>query len=101
METGGKFGMAIVLIFFILPGCLGANPPTPTRFYLLDPVSHGAVLETGGRQICVELRSLDLPQYLEKPQIVTRTAANRLELAEYHQWGGNLRKNIIRVMKQN
>ncbi len=101
MRTYGKFGMAVVLTFFFLHGCLGANSNKSTRFYLLDPVSQGEPLNTSGQTLFVELRSLDLPQYLEKPQIVTRTAANRLELAEYHQWGGNLRKNIIRVMKQN
>jgi uncharacterized lipoprotein YmbA len=101
MGTNGKFRLAVLFILVLLPGCLGNNPAAPTRFYLLDPLSLGKPLETAGQQMAIELRSLDLPQYLEKPQIVIRTSANRLELAEYHQWGGNLRKNIIRVLKQN
>ena len=51
--------------------------------------------------LSLEVASLRLPQYLERPQIVTRSTGNRLELAEFHQWGGNLRKNMMRVLAKN
>jgi len=44
---------------------------------------------------------LSLPQFLERPQIVTRTSANRLELAEFHRWGGDLGEDILRVLVED
>jgi uncharacterized lipoprotein YmbA len=51
--------------------------------------------------LSVEIAPLRLPQYLNRPQIVTRTGGNELELAEFHQWGGNLAKNMTRVLARN
>ncbi len=100
---------ALVLTGSLLPGCFGTNPVTPTRFYVLNPTQYKTKLinikdpsdTSSQKMVSLEIASLRLPQYLEKPQIVTRTSHNRLEMEEYHQWGGNLRKNMIRVIGQN
>ena len=99
----------LILAECLLSGCIGTNPVTPTQFYLLTPAQYETSLiikkdhsdPLSQKRISLELASLHLPQYLEKPQIVTRSSQNRLEMAEYHQWGGNLRKNMIRVIAQN
>ncbi len=100
--------LVVILTGSFFSGCLGTNPVTPTRFYVLNPAQYETSLvpKTNGtdlypQKISLEIVSLRLPQYLEKPQIVTRTSENRLELAEYHQWGGNLRKNMNRVLARN
>lgn len=100
--------LVVILTGSLLSGCLGTNPVTPTRFYVLNPAQYEVNLvpksdgnDSGLQEISLEIMSLRLPQYLEKPQIVTRTSENRLELAEYHQWGGNLRKNMNRVFAWN
>ena len=87
----------------VLSGCLGTHPVTPTRYYLLNPVEYDSPLVPAGSvaPLSVEIAALHLPQYLEKPQIVTRTSRNRLVMDEYRQWGGNLRKNMMRVLSQN
>ncbi|MBA3012703.1 MAG: PqiC family protein [Proteobacteria bacterium] len=97
-------GILLLVAGWLLSGCLGVNPVTPTQFYILNPMDHdpGLVQKTQTPfPLSVEIASLRLPQYLEKPQIITRSHQNRLEIAEYHQWGGNLRKNMIRVLAQN
>ena len=97
-----------ILIFVLagtfLSGCIPTNPAIATRFYVLTPVDSTTPpvrQPDPNRPLSVEIATLHLPQYLEKPQIVTRSGINQLELAEYHQWGGNLRKNMIRVMARN
>ena len=87
----------------LLCACSTATGPG-TRFYVLTPLDPGAALTSDMDRkgtLSVEVASLHLPQYLERPQIVTRSSKNRLELAEYHQWGGNLRKNMMRVLALN
>ncbi len=99
--------MIFILTGCFVSGCLGSKTP-PIRYYVLNPAQYEASLvsKTDGtdlqpRKISLEIVSLRLPQYLEKPQIVTRTSENQLEMAEYHQWGGDLRKNMTRVFARN
>jgi len=95
--------VVFVLAGSFLSGCIKTTTPA-TRFYILNSLDSGAnlVSKTDRKDpLSVEVASLRLPQYLERPQIVTRSSGNRLELAEYHQWGGNLRKNMIRVLAKN
>lgn len=87
----------------LLSGCVSSNTPA-TKFYVLNPLEPGEGLLKNIEQkerLSVEVASLRLPQYLERPQIVTRSTGNRLELAEFQQWGGNLRKNMMRVLAKN
>jgi uncharacterized lipoprotein YmbA len=41
------------------------------------------------------------PEYLDRPQIVTRPAPNRLEVDEFHRWGGSLQEEFLRVLGEN
>ena len=92
----------ITLALVLLTGCSILGSP-PAHFYVLGPVnpSAGDDETRAGRELSIEILSLRVPQYLDRPQIVTRTDANRLRLAEYHQWGGTLRKNMTRVLARN
>lgn len=100
-----RFGPAAALAAFLfLSACMGTRPVTPTRYYLINPADYEAPLSSdGGSQPVpvVEITALRLPRYLEKPQIVVRKSRNQMEMAEYHQWGGNLRKNLMRTLSAN
>lgn len=96
------FVVNLFTAFFLIQGC--SSDGAITRFYVLDPIADTVVLEgkeDGTKSPSVEIVSLNIPQYLERPQIVTRNGLNELSLAELHQWGGNLRKNMIRVLAKN
>ncbi len=98
-----RLALFLLLAGTFLSGCFTTDTPD-TRFYVLNPLDADSRLETQPGQkgsLSVEVSSLRLPQYLERPQIVTRSSGNRLELAEFHQWGGNLRKNMMRVLAKN
>jgi uncharacterized protein len=75
----------------------------PTRFYVLGPVDAPAKPRPSAdaRDLRVGIRGVELPRYLERSQIVTRASANRLELAEYHQWGAPLRLAIPTILAEN
>jgi uncharacterized lipoprotein YmbA len=84
-----------------LTGCTGTADPT--RFYVLGLVDAPASTPrpAGGQDLKVGVRAVELPRYLERPQIVTRASANRLELAEFHQWGAPLRLAMPAVLGEN
>ncbi len=93
---------AALLAAALLAGCAGADRKA-TRFYVLSPIGAVEPLLGARREppIAVDVAALRLPQYLERPQIVSRTTGNEVTLAEYHQWGGNLAKNMMQVLARN
>lgn len=95
----------LLLLAGLLAGLTGcASTADPTRFYVLGPVDAPASPPrpaAGGQDLKVGVRAVELPRYLERPQIVTRASANRLELAEFHQWGAPLRLAMPAVLGEN
>jgi uncharacterized protein len=95
-------GLAGVLV--AAAGCLslGGSGSQPTTFYLLSSVARdqsGAVESQRGTSI--GLGPLAIPAHLNRPQIVTRAEGNRLELAEFQNWGEPLRANLGRVLAED
>lgn len=86
----------------VLAGCVSGEEVT-TRFWLLSPLppSTAALEPPRDPALALDIAALRLPQYLQRPQIVTRSTDNQVVLAEYEQWGGNLAKNMMRVLAQN
>lgn len=88
----------------ILGGCLGKGTTQRARFYHLHPLSTSGT-ETdftateGGIKIGVG--PVKLAEYLNRPQIVTRTSPNELRLAEFHRWAEPLTENFSRVLREN
>jgi hypothetical protein len=88
-----------ILILLPLLLCNCTTTP-PTRFYVLSTIADQAAIAPGGG-IAVGVGPINLPQYLNRPQIVTRLGDNRLAVAEFDQWGGELDDNVIRALAAN
>ena len=85
-----------------LAGCAGGS--APTRFYVLTPVagvekSNPAVPSKAG--MAVGVRRVALPDYLDRPQIVTRSSPNKLDLAEFDRWSAPLGQAFAGVLAEN
>jgi hypothetical protein len=88
---------ALMLAVALATGCSSAPP---MRYYLVTPLE-AAPAATPAPGPGVVVAAVRLPQYLERPQLVTRSGDNRLRLEEFHQWGGNLGKDLTRVLAEN
>jgi uncharacterized lipoprotein YmbA len=91
----------ILLVASFLSACIGGGATTPTRYYLLDPVEYTGDSIKAVKPLSIEIIDLQIPQYLERFQIATRSSESRLEFSENNQWGENLRKNLLRSMARN
>jgi len=49
----------------------------------------------------IGLGPVRLPEYLDRPQIVSRTSANRLTLSDQHRWAEPLAENLPRVLAED
>ena len=90
--------LPLVLVAAMLAaGCLGGT--APTRFYVLAPVD--GPVASGERAVSVGVGPVSLAGYLDRPQIVTRPAADKIDLGEFDQWGEPLRDGITRVLAED
>jgi uncharacterized lipoprotein YmbA len=94
--------VAIAAVAYLLAAALAAGCASgpPVRFYVVTPIA-GQAPAARAQGPGVVVAAVRLPEYLERPQLVTRSGDNRLQLEEYHQWGGNLTKDLTRVMAEN
>ncbi len=98
----------LVPIGFILFICIGAigckNTTPPVSFYTLTPVTKSDVppdVQQTLEHVTIGVGPINFPRTLQRPQIVTRPSANRLDLSEFHRWGGDLKQDFLNVLVQN
>ena len=94
------------LAMLLAAGCVGGSRSKPSRFYTLDAMSvneaasHAAA--TGSTQdMRIGIVPVNIPEYLKKSQIVTRTGSSEISLAEFDRWAGSLDEDIGRVVAEN
>jgi uncharacterized lipoprotein YmbA len=95
--------LAVVLFLLLLGGCTSKS----ARFYTLNPVISpsspvSAVQERSSSdpRPSIGIVSVEIPDYLDRPQIMTRNASNEIELAEFDRWAGELQKDVARVLAE-
>ena len=95
--------IVLLISFIFLGGCLGTGTQKPTDYYLLQPLN-SAMEEQGAaaRQgIVLGIGPVRVQDYLNRPQIVTRTSTSEIMLHEFHYWGEPLSTNFTVVLAQN
>ncbi len=93
--------LSIGIIAFLVAGC---GSSAPSRFYTLSSLKPaGPAQMPSGENIksIVRIGPVDIPDYLDRPQIVTRTSRNELSIAEFDRWGGSLKNDVSRVLIEN
>jgi uncharacterized lipoprotein YmbA len=92
--------MGLMTALFLAAGC--ATTP-PSEFYTLSPMPDASSASIPGDASALSLGvgPVLLPDYLDAPQLVTRPTPNRLEMAEFHRWGGSLAGSVAPVLTQN
>jgi hypothetical protein len=103
----GMLSMTIVCVLMsMFTGCmsLGAAKSSQTRFFLLvskpdSMVSNASVF--GLADTAVGIGPVTIPDYLDRPQLITRLEGSELRVNEFRQWAEPLRDNITRVLEEN
>ena len=99
--------LAIVAVWVWFGGCATFAPRTdPSSFYILGALPEGdlvADISTAGvnANFTAGLGTIELPGYLDRQQIVTRTSTNRLSYSETDRWAAPLAESFSRVLGQN
>jgi uncharacterized lipoprotein YmbA len=98
-----RHGMiALCLLTMVLSGCFGTSQPS--RFYTLSalrgpelmPHATSTVQET-----VVAVGPLAIPDYLDRPEIVTRAGQNEMRVNDFQRWAGALEGNLSRTIVED
>ena len=93
----------VVTLVVLQAGCSIGQPSRPSEFYVLSPEPAPAVrgrADPAG-PLLLGLGPLSMSDLFDRPQIVTRPDPNKVQLAEFDRWAGDLKKNLEQVLAQN
>ena len=93
--------LILLATLMMLCGCLGRSQQT--KFYLLQPTLS---LQTGKavpakEGLRIGVGPVEIPEYLDRPQIVTRISKSEFQVDEFNQWAENLMYSIPTILAQN
>ena len=92
---------ASLFLVFLLVAC--SSTPA-TQFYKLNSLPSGQQENPAalpGDDIAIGVGPVELPEFLDRPQIVTRKSQNQLEISEFHRWAASLPRDFSRVVAKN
>ncbi len=88
--------LCCLLPILLLAAC-AAVPET--RFFALANLSPATATGSDpASRLSVAVGPVDLPRYLDRPHIVSRSGDNRLRVDEFNRWGGSLEEEVGRVL---
>jgi uncharacterized lipoprotein YmbA len=101
MKNRLSLSWTFLFVAFLLAAC--SSTPA-TKFYKLSSLPSGQQenpAALSGMDIAIGLGPVELPEFLDRPQIVTRKSQNQLEISEYHRWAASFPRDFSRVLAKN
>ena len=80
-----------------MSGCVTPGPDT--QFYTLNEPNELDLAAPLASTPAVVVGPVQLPEVLDRPQIVTRADQHRLNVHEFHRWGGSFSDEIARAVQ--
>jgi uncharacterized lipoprotein YmbA len=92
----------LIAAALMLTGCVGVADPT--RYYVLSSTAAGpngsqrTPASSAATGVAVGVGPVLIPGYLNRAQIVTRSAGDDVEISTYHRWAEPLENGIAQVL---
>jgi uncharacterized protein len=102
MRRSSFQGLAAVILLaaLVFPG--GCAQSKPTRFYVLHSMLDARTqAQHEGQDFLIGVGPVKIPDYLDRPQMITRKGQSNLELAEFDKWAEPLDRNLARSISGN
>ena len=93
--------LAVTFTTLLLTGC-SSSPRV--EFYTLNPLTGMQVKANPpvtDQKLSIGVGPVEIPEILDRPQIVTRSGPNKLNIDEFHRWAGRLDESFARVLAEN
>ncbi len=96
--------LPLAVLTQVLAGCSLSPRQDPSQFYVLSAASDtaGAVAGPAGASgLELGIGPVSFPEYLDRPQMVTRVGANQLQFSETERWAEPLKGSFTSVLAEN
>jgi len=71
------------------------------RYYMLSATPDPSPVSSSVESITVGVDPVGLPDYLRRPEIVTRLSDSEVDFAEFDRWAESLEETMVRVLVEN
>ena len=95
--------MGVACLALVLSSCMSVpNSPTP-RFYMLQAVDGNQVSKKTNiaSDVVIGVGPVKIPEYQDRPQIVTQDKEKMLKFAQFDRWGEPLEIGMTRLIREN
>ena len=104
MRIGFLKTLTLMVAFttLLLSGCGGSSQRV--EFYTLNPLTDmqaKANSPATDQKLSIGVGPVEIPEMLNRPQIVTRSGPNKLNVDEFHRWASRLDESFARVLAEN
>jgi len=92
-----------MIFAFLLAGCISTSSSPNPRFYMLSSMDKDAVSQKFNMpaDVIIEIGPVNIPEYLDRPQIVTQDKNKMLIFAQFDRWGESLDSALVRLLAEN
>jgi len=95
-----NFAVCIVTMCLAVVAAGCSRSPRVT-FYTLESAAPAVTAGAAANLPAVSVGPVTLPELVDRPQLVVRVAANRVEILETHRWAEPLKSEIPRLIAEN
>ena len=98
---GQRSGGLLLLAAILLTGCVRTQE---ARLYILDTpesLRGSASAVKPEKAPIINIASVQIPDHLSRPVVITQVAENELAFSDFHRWAGPLQSNIRQVLVDN
>ena len=95
-----KFTVSILALCLTV-AMAGCSRSPRVTFYTLEPAAGGESAGVIQAVPAIAVGPVTLPELVDRPQLVMRVAANRVDILESHRWAEPLKSEIPRLIAEN
>lgn len=95
-----RFVLFALMVSLVAGGCAGTPP---AKLYTLSALkaSEQPAPSSPPVHLVLGIGPVTVPDYLDRPQIVTRRGDNEIDVSEFDIWAGSLDQDVARVLAEN
>ena len=95
--------LGVLYLFLIVSGCISIPNSSTPRFYSLSAVNETQVSKKINLppDVIIGIGPVKIPEYLDRPQIVTKSKDKMLQFAQFDRWGESLDLGLARLIRED
>jgi hypothetical protein len=96
-----NFGIGVIFLLcsLVICGCASKSP----NYYILHSLQSDApgTKTAADNDLTIGVGPIKIPDYLDRPQMATRSTPSSIQFAEFDKWAESLGNNLTRVIAEN